>query len=118
MPVDEKTNIVRLAELEDGIGKPLIALVAGQLHEIAIKGEAALIVAGTSFYARGGQIVRPIVEEVAAFKGRRTKVIRLKQVTRDAMRDHLSRVAIWEKFDASSRKSVPADPPYDVAISS
>ena len=114
MPVDEKTNIVRLAELEDGIGKPLIALVAGQLHEIAIKGEAALIAAGTSFYARGGHIVRPIVEEVAAFKGRRTKVIRLKQVTRDAMRDHLSRVAIWERFDARTHKPVPANPPYDV----
>jgi hypothetical protein len=116
MPVDEKTsNIIRLAELENGSGLPLITLVAGQLHEIATQGEAALIAAGVPFYSRGGHIVRPIMEEVAAFKGRRTKIIRLKQVTRDVMRDHLSRVARWERFDLRTHKAVPANPPYDVA---
>jgi hypothetical protein len=51
-----------------------ILVQAGALHEIATKGEKALIAAGAPLYARGGEIVRPIIEEVAAFKGRKTKV--------------------------------------------
>jgi putative DNA primase/helicase len=94
---------------------PVIQLRAGALHEIATKAEAALIAAGTPFYARGGEIVRPIVGDVAAFKGRRTKVARLKAVTVDMLRDHLSRTARWQKYNSRSKKFFAVDPPYDVA---
>jgi Bifunctional DNA primase/polymerase, N-terminal len=92
-----------------------ITLRAGKLHEVANEAEAALIAAKVPLYARGGELVRLIVEDVPASKGRRTKVARLRPVSVDMMRDHLSRVARFEKYDARAQKMVPADPPYDLA---
>jgi hypothetical protein len=60
-------------------------------------------------------LVRPIIEDVAAFHGRRTKIARLKTVTVDMMRDYLSRAARFERHSARSKKMVAADPPHDVA---
>jgi hypothetical protein len=96
-------------------GRKTITVRAGKLHEIANEAEAALIDADVPFYVRGGNVVRPIIEEVPASKGRRTKVARLKPVSVDTMRDHLSRVARFEKYDGRAEKMVAADPPHDVA---
>ena len=84
------SNVVEL-ELKDDDPSDAAAVItvqAGKLHDIASEAEAALAAAGAPFYARGGEIVRPIIEEVAAFHGRRTKVVRLRSVSVDAMRDH------------------------------
>jgi putative DNA primase/helicase len=95
--------------------RTVIELQRGNLHEVVTKAEAALIAAGTRFYARGGEIVRPIIEEAAAFKGRRTKVARLRSVTVDMMRDYLSRAVQFEKYNPRTKKLVAVDPPHDVA---
>ena len=95
--------------------RPVIRLEAGALHQTATDAEKALLAAATPLYARGGEIVRPIVEEVAAFKGRRTKVVRLKPATADMLRDLLCRAARCEKYSARQRKFVATDPPYEVA---
>ena len=94
---------------------PTIQLQAGKLHEIASEAEAALIAATVPFYARGGEVVRPIVEDVTAFKKRKTAVARLKPVTVDTMRDYLSRTARFEKYDGRAKAMVAADPPHDLA---
>ena len=88
-------------------GRKTITLHAGKLHEVANDAEAALIAADVPFYARGGEILRPIIEDVPASKGRRTKVARLKPVSVDTMRDHLSRVARFEKYNGRAKKMVP-----------
>jgi hypothetical protein len=93
----------------------VITLEAGKLHENASKAETILITAGAPFYVRDGSIVRPIIEEVAAFKGRRTKVVRLRHVTADMLRDHMSRAAKFERYSNRSRKFVTVDPPNDIA---
>jgi putative DNA primase/helicase len=95
--------------------KPVIRLEAGKLHDIATQAERALLAAGASFYARAGEVVRPIVEEVPAFKGRKTKVVRLKAATADTLRDHLSRAAKWERYVIRQHKFVTTDPPSGVA---
>jgi putative DNA primase/helicase len=95
--------------------RPVITIAAGALHEIASEAEAALIAARAPLYARGGEIVKPIVEEVAAFMGRRTKVARLKPVTVDMMRDQLSRAARFEKYNGRAKKMLAIDPPHDLA---
>lgn len=92
-----------------------IQLRTDALHEIASEAEAALIAAGAPVYARGGEIVRPIIEEVAAFNGRRTKIARLRSFTVDMLRDHLSRAARWEKYDGRCRKVVPTNPSIELA---
>lgn len=96
-------------------GLPTIQIMAGELHNIATEAEAALIAAETPFYVRGERLVRPVSDDLPASHGRRTKVARLSDVTEAVMIDHLSRSALWIKFDARARKCVPADPTPKVA---
>jgi hypothetical protein len=114
---EREPNAETKAEANDhaSSGDDYILVQAGALHEIATKGEQALIAAGAPLYARGGEIVCPIIEEVAAFKGRKTKVTRLKPLTVDMLRDHLSQATRWGKCDGRKGKVVAADPPADVA---
>lgn len=95
--------------------RAVIRIEAGALHTMATQAEQALLTAGAPLYARAGEIVRPIVEDVAAFKGRRTKVVRLKPATADMLRDYLSRAVRWERYSSRQRKFFQADPPGDVA---
>ena len=95
---------------------PVIQVKAGILHKLATKAEFALIGAGAPFYTRGGQIVRPIVDEVEAAKGRKTTTARLTAVSADVMVDHLSRSARWERYDRRSSRLMPIDPPRRVAL--
>jgi putative DNA primase/helicase len=91
-----------------------IQIRAGELHIMATAGEDALIAAKAPFYTRGG-IVRPIVDDLPAAKGRRTKVARLAEVSADMLVDHLSRCADWTKFDGRKKRLVLTDPPRPVA---
>lgn len=67
------------------------------------------------FFHRAGEIVMPVVDEVATFKGRRTRVVRLKPVGVDLMRYELSQVVNWVKFDGRSKTQIPCDPPLETA---
>jgi putative DNA primase/helicase len=108
-------EIIEFEQQRDADKKPSITVIVGDLHDIADQAEAALIAAGAEIYARGGELVRPIIEDVAAFKGRRTKIARLKPVSVDMLRDRLSRAASWQKFSGRVRAFVAVDPPHDVA---
>lgn len=94
--------------------RPVIRVRAGELHLMADEGEDALLSAGAPFYVRGG-LVRPVVDDMLADHGHRTKVARLAKVTRETVVDYLSRSADWVKFDGTMKKIVPADPPREVA---
>jgi hypothetical protein len=85
------------------------------LDKLATQGEQALIATGAPIYVHAEMLQRPVVDEVAASKGRKTKVARFAPVTMDAMRDHLSRAARWGKFNERKKAFVPTDPPRDVA---
>lgn len=87
------------------------------LHLIASEAEAALIDAECPLYVRGGGggIVRPVVDEVSASHGRRTKVARLNQVTTNNLVDYLSRAAHWTKYNARKKDLVPTDPTPAIA---
>src|SRR5207253_1052249 len=74
---------------EKNDARHVLTLEGGNLHNIATEAEAALIAADAPLYSRSGDIVKPIVEDVPAFRGRRTKVARLKVVTPDMLRDHV-----------------------------
>lgn len=84
------------------------------LHIIATDAERALIAADAPLYVRGG-IVKPVLDEMPAAHGRKTKVARLCEVDADCLIDHLSRAAGWSKFNARKNDWVPADPPKNVA---
>ena len=94
--------------------RPSIRLAAGEIHSIATDAESALLEAGAPLYVRGG-LVRPVVDEMAAAHGRKTKVARLAAIDVDMLVDHLSRAADWWKFSRHKNDWVPADPPRNVA---
>lgn len=115
MTEEPADNIIRLAELMASDRREVVQLRPGALHDTAAKAEACLIEAGLPLYDFGGMLVVPVVDEVKAFRGRRTKVVRLKRVTADAMRLYLSAAARFERFDARRNAFVATDPPRDVA---
>jgi putative DNA primase/helicase len=99
----------------DNHQRPFIKVAGGALHDTATKAEAALIAAGVPFYARGDEIVRPVMEKVPAFHNRTTMVPRVKAVNLDTMRDYLSRSVHFQKWDKRAKKLVSIDPPHDIA---
>ena len=94
---------------------PLIRVVAGGLHITASEGEAALIAAGLPIYQRGHHLVRPIMQEVPAAKGRMTVAASLVEVSLPNMVDLLCGVAAWEKYDGRAEDWVRTNPPKQVA---
>lgn len=121
-PADEEvTGDTRSPEAEadtqrrKSSGRQTIEVRAGELHTLASEGEQALINAEAPFYVRSSSIVRPVVDDLPAAHGRRTKVARLSQINVDAMLDHLSRCADWVKFDGRKKRLTPIDPPRPVA---
>ncbi len=107
--------VAPLAAVPNYGDRPMIQVRAGDLHNIASEGETALIDAGAPLYVRGG-IVRPVVDDMPAAHGRRTKVARLCQVDGSMLVDHLSRVADWTKWNERKKALVATDPPRDVAL--
>jgi hypothetical protein len=97
------------------VERPAIRVRAGFLHEIATEGETALIKAGAPFYVRGELMMFPVIDDETAANGLTTKVARLREVATNNMIDHLSRAAKFEKWDRRSKKSVPVNPPHEVA---
>jgi hypothetical protein len=95
--------------------KPSIRIIPGYIHRTATEAEAALVAAGAPLYTRGSQIVRPIVEEVQATRGFKTKVARARPVTVDCLVDYMSRAAQFARYNARSKKFTPIDPPGKVA---
>ncbi|MFQ3895472.1 hypothetical protein [Sphingobium sp. R-7] len=94
--------------------RPSIEVCAGKLHVLATEAENALIGAKAPLYVRGG-LVRPIVDDLPAAHGRRTRVARLVEVDSATLLDHLSRCADFIKFDGRKKTTVATDPPKDLA---
>lgn len=95
--------------------RPLIQIAAGQLARIAAEAEEHLIAAGAAFYQRGNHLVRPVLIETPAARGRTMQVPRLAMVDDIYMRLALAEHIRWEKFDKRCDDWVAADPTKDIA---
>ena len=95
--------------------KPVIKIVAGDFARIATEGEKALLASSFPLFQRANELVRPIVNEIDAARGLRTKSAQLVRVESIFLRDLLSRVAKWSKWDSRAKKWVAANPPSEVA---
>ena len=95
--------------------RPVIAVRGGGLSRQASAGERAILAFGAPVYQRGASLVRPILEEVGAADGRRTKVAQLARIELPYMRDLLCRSAHWRKRDRRGNDQVLIDPPTTVA---
>jgi hypothetical protein len=94
---------------------PVIEVSGGGLSDEATQGERAIIQADHPVYRRGTTLVRPIIEEVDATRGRRTKIARLAPIQLPYMIDLLCKSAQWMRHDARSKRSVRINPPADIA---
>jgi len=72
-PEQQTVDDTALNADENNDARHILTLEGGNLHNIATEAEAALIAAGAPLYSRSGDIVKPIVEDVPAFRGRRTR---------------------------------------------
>lgn len=92
-----------------------ITVEAGRLHVNASDAERALLGANAPLYVRAEKLVRPVVDDLPAAHGRRTKAARLTQVTEATMIDYLSRAARFQKWDGRAKRYAAIDPPPLVA---
>lgn len=94
---------------------PVVDVRGGELSNLASRGEEILGEAGVQIFQRSRQLVRPVIEEVDATRGRKTKICQLIPVVPDYLRDLLCRHADWQIYDARSKQDVPIDPPRGIA---
>lgn len=101
-----------------GLMKPLpaIRIVSDGLSEVATLGERALKNSGVPIYQRSGALVYPIVTEVDASHGRRTKVAQLEKIETPYLRDQLRLNADWLRYDKRDKEWVPCNPPQETAV--
>jgi putative DNA primase/helicase len=95
--------------------RPVIQLVGGQLPLVVDKAEQALIASKPDIYRYGGQLVRPVLEEVPAADMTRTQVHRLLPVTRSYLVDVFTSAAHWQRFDRRREDWGDVDCPDRVA---
>jgi putative DNA primase/helicase len=95
--------------------RPLIQVAGGKLPAIVDDAEDALIASEPDLYRYGGQLVRPLLEEVPAADMTRTQVHRLLPVTRAYLVDILTAAAHWQRFDRRREDWVDVDCPDKVA---
>ena len=94
---------------------PLIRVVAGELHHAATAGEAAICTALLPIFQRGNALMRPVVQEMPATRGRMTLSAALLEITPPGLIDALCGVATWEKYDGRAEDWVRINPPATVA---
>jgi putative DNA primase/helicase len=79
--------------------RPMIQMASGEHSAIVNDTETMLIKAGVPLYQRGEALVRPIIREVDASHGRRTKVAQLVQLNPTYARDLMCQHCDYYRFD-------------------
>ena len=95
--------------------RPLIRLSEAHMHEQATRAERHLIRAGVPFYERGGRIVRPVSERVAASGGRVTQTAALIEVDKTYLRDAMNRKIRWERHVRRGDEWLPTKAPMEIS---
>ena len=106
--------VIKLAKEFDT--RIVIDVRAGELHLAADEAERALTAYAAPLYVRDKIIMRPVVEDVAALHGQRSRVAHLIAVSQGGLIDYFSRSATWRKFDGRAKKMIASDPPDKVAM--
>lgn len=98
-------DLLRLLDVEVNAArmKPIIRIVAGEIHRVVDAAERALA-QSRRFYQRGGLIVTVVTDPG-------TGEARVEEVSPPALVRALAGTATWERFDARSEGLVRADPP-------
>jgi hypothetical protein len=93
---------------------PTIRLIPGKLPEIAAAIAQALIAGRAPVFARGGALVEPVSETMAAADGRKTVTARLRPLSVDSMLWPVADAAIFQAFNRKRKAWVDVDPPLQL----
>jgi putative DNA primase/helicase len=98
------------------VRKPVVQVRAGALDTVVDEAARHLLAAGVEFYQRGGVLVRPVILQLKSFDGEPTFSAQLVAVNVHYMRDVMSRMIDWERFDKKANQWLPCNPPAEVAM--
>jgi hypothetical protein len=98
-----------------GMPWPQIYVVAGELPRVVNEAETALLGLKREIYQRGGRIVRPVLNRLAASDDRETQGWQLVPVSRPYLVEMLTRAARFLKHDRRAKGAIPTDAPDKVA---
>jgi hypothetical protein len=96
-------------------GLPIIYNAAGRLHLIATDAEHALVKSRVPLYQRGKTLVRPVVTDVPASRGRTTKAAGLDEIKFHGILDLMAQTAAWQRWDAKAETWADDDPSSQAA---
>jgi len=94
---------------------PVINVTGGGLSDEATNGEKALIAANVPIYQRSNRLMRPVIDQVDASDGRKTRIARLINIELHYLIDNLCKSARWQKYDSRQRGYKRINPSKDVA---
>jgi putative DNA primase/helicase len=94
-----------------GMPWPQIYVVPGELPRVVNEAETALLGLKREIYQRGGRIVRPVLNRLAASDDRETQGWQLVPVTRPYLVETLTRAARFLKHDRRAKGAIPTDAP-------
>ena len=93
----------------------VIQLIEGDYHIAVDEAEEALVVAEwTDIYQRGGMLVRPVLEHLAAADNQATTAWKLIEVQLPYLIEMLGRVATFVDYDKRSKAWLPRNCPYQL----
>jgi putative DNA primase/helicase len=88
---------------DGGASLPTIKVVPGELPRVVDEAEAALISNGSDIYRRGGQLIRPVVDDIPGADKSRVRSWRLVPITRAHLVERLTTIARFQKFDRRAK---------------
>jgi hypothetical protein len=95
--------------------RPVIECIGGELDQIIVKAERELVAAKDGIYVYGNMLVRPAIREIEASDGRKTMAIRLVPLDEAYLRERLTAVVRFQKYDNRTKSLVVINCPYEVA---
>jgi hypothetical protein len=87
-----------------------------RLDETVERAEAALVRAGVEIYQNGNRLVRPVISEVDAAKGRKTKIAVLHLIDGAFLKAELTRLVDFFKWKKDAREGIAPSPDVVSAI--
>ena len=104
------------APSEEDDGRPIVRFVNGKVPEAVDRMEELLLKAGVQIYSRAGALVRPVIDEVPAAKGRMTTVARMSPLVAVSLADMVARIMRVQRFDWRAEDWLDINPPGEMTL--
>lgn len=101
---------------EEDDGRPIVRFIAGKVPEAVDRMEHLLLKSGVEIFSRAGALVRPVLDEVPAAKGRMTTVARMSPLVAVSLADMVARIMRVQRFDRRAEDWLDINPPAEMTM--